>query len=152
MIANEVWIEAIIQRPVIRLRTSRSARRPDSVRKRPASSPERPIVLPRRMPETESDSWTRLEMSAIDSCRTLATFRRWSPTRFVNQTKMRQQREREQGQLPVEDEHRDDGRQHRRHVGDDGRRGRCDDLLHAADVVRKPRLHLAGPRAGEEGE
>ena len=39
------------------------------------------------MPETESDSWTRLEMSAIDSCRTLATFRRWSPTRFVSQTK-----------------------------------------------------------------
>ena len=29
-----------------------------------------------------------LEMSAIDSCRTLATFRRWSPTRFVNQTKI----------------------------------------------------------------
>ena len=45
------------------------------------------MVLPRRMPETESDSCTRLEMSAIDSCRTLATFRRWSPTRFVIQTK-----------------------------------------------------------------
>ena len=34
MIANEVWIDAIIQRPVIRLRTSSSARRPDSVSKR----------------------------------------------------------------------------------------------------------------------
>ena len=35
--------------------------------------PDRPIVLPSRIPETESDSWTRLEMSAIDSWRTFAT-------------------------------------------------------------------------------
>ena len=27
-------------------------------------------------------------MSAIDSCRTFATLRRWSPTRFVSQTKI----------------------------------------------------------------
>ena len=87
MTANEVWIEAIIQRPVIRLRTSSSASRSDSFRKRPASSSPRPIVLPSRIPETESDSCTRLEMSAIDSCRTFATLRRWSPTRLVSQTK-----------------------------------------------------------------
>ena len=87
MTANEVWIDAIIQRPVIRLRTSRSARRPDSASKRRASSSVRPIVLPSRIPDTESDSCTWLEMSAIDSCRTFATLRRWSPTRFVIQTK-----------------------------------------------------------------
>ena len=87
MTANEVWIDAIIQRPVIRLRTSSSARRADSASNRRASSSVRPIVLPSRIPETESDSCTWLEMSAIDSCRTFATFRRWSPTRFVIQTK-----------------------------------------------------------------
>ena len=97
MTAKDVWIDAIIQRPVIRLRTSSSASRFDSPSNRVASAPVRPIVLPSRIPETESDSWTMLEMSAIDSCRTLATFRRWSPTRFVNQTN-REQRQREQGQ------------------------------------------------------
>ena len=51
-----VWIAAIIQRPVMRLRTSRSARRLDSAPKRSARSPERPIVLPSRIPETDSDS------------------------------------------------------------------------------------------------
>ena len=64
----------------------------------------------------------------------------------------RQQREREERQLPVEDEHRDDRRQHRGHVRDDRGRGRGDDLLDAADVVRKPGLHLAGARPGEECE
>ena len=73
MIAKVIWIELIIQRPVIRLRTSRSASCADSLSNRVASSPDRPIVLPSRIPETESDSWTRLEMSAIDSCRTFAT-------------------------------------------------------------------------------
>ena len=55
-------------------------------------------------------------------------------------------------QAPVEQEHRDDGRCHRRHVRDDRRRCRRDDPLHAADVVCDPRLHLAGARAREEGE
>ena len=87
MTANAIWIEDIIQRPVIRLRTSRSASRADSSSNRRASSPARPIVLPSRIPETESDSCTRLEMSAIDSCRTFATFWRAEPTRFVIQTK-----------------------------------------------------------------
>ena len=87
MTAKDVWIDAIIQRPVIRLRTSRSARRADSFSKRVASASARPIVLPSRIPETESDSWTRLEMSAIDSCRTFATLRRSLPTRLVSQTK-----------------------------------------------------------------
>ena len=74
--ANVVWMDAIIQRPVIRLFTSSEASRSDSLSNRPASSAERPIVLPRRIPETESDSCTSEEMSAIDSCRTAVTFRR----------------------------------------------------------------------------
>ena len=86
MTANVIWIDCIIQRPVMRLRTSSPARRFDSPSKRPASSDERPIVLPSRMPDTESDSWTRDEMSAIDSWRTAATRRRASPTRRVIQT------------------------------------------------------------------
>ena len=60
----------------MRLRTSSPARRFDSPSNRSASSAERPIVLPSRIPETESDSWTSEEMSAIDSCRTVAISRR----------------------------------------------------------------------------
>ena len=67
MIAKVIWIEAIIQRPVIRLRTSRSARRRDSPSKRSARSSVRPIVLPSRIPETDSDSWTIDETSASDT-------------------------------------------------------------------------------------
>ena len=39
------------------------------------------------MPETESDSCTIDETSASDTCRSAVTFLRWSPTRFVSQTK-----------------------------------------------------------------
>ena len=87
MTANVIWIAAIIQRPVIRLRTSSSARRCDSVSNRSARSSERPIVLPSRIPDTESDSWTIEETSASDTWRSAVTFLRWSPTRFVSQTK-----------------------------------------------------------------
>jgi hypothetical protein len=80
MTANVIWISAIIHRPVIRLFTSRPARRFDSPSKRSASSAERPIVLPSRIPETDSDSWTSEVMSAIDSWRDVATLRRASPT------------------------------------------------------------------------
>jgi hypothetical protein len=86
MIAKVIWMEAIIQRPVIRERTSSSARRFDSPAKRSARSSVRPIVLPRRIPETESDSWTIDETSASEACRSAVTFLRWTPTRFVNQT------------------------------------------------------------------
>ena len=85
--AKVVWIAAIIQRPVILLRTSRPARRCDSVSKRVARSPERPIVLPSRIPETESDSCTIEETSASDAWRSAVTFFRCSPTRLVSQTK-----------------------------------------------------------------
>ena len=82
-----VWIVAITQRPAMRWRTSRSASRSESASKRSASSFVRPIVLPRRMPLTESDSCTRLEMSASVSCVVFAIFRRSSPTRRVRKTK-----------------------------------------------------------------
>ena len=87
MIAKVIWIDAIIQRPVIRLRTSRSASLRDSPAKRAARSSVRPIVLPRRIPETESDSWTIEETSASDTCRSAVTFLRCAPTRLVSHTK-----------------------------------------------------------------
>ncbi len=87
MTAKVVWIAAITQRPVMRLRTSSSARRPDSVSNRRARSSVRPIVFPSRIPETESDSCTIEDTSARDACRSAVTFFRWSPTRFVSQTK-----------------------------------------------------------------
>ncbi len=87
MIAKLVWIEAITQRPVIRCRTSRSARRSESASKRSASSSPRPIVLPRRIPETDSDSCTWLEMSASVSCVVFAIRRRSLPTRRVSRAK-----------------------------------------------------------------
>src|SRR4051794_41915435 len=68
MTAKEVWIEAIVHRPAMRERTSRSASRADSPSKRSASSAERPIDLPSRMPDTLRDSWTSEEMSAIAPC------------------------------------------------------------------------------------
>ena len=87
MTANEVWIEAITQRPAIRERTSRSASREDSRSNRSASSSLRPIVLPSRIPLTESDSCTSDEMSAIAPWRVEAIRRRWSPTRRASSTK-----------------------------------------------------------------
>ena len=68
MMANAIWIDDIIQRPVMRLRTSRPASRSDSVLEAASRARRpRPIVLPSRIPDTDSDSCTRLEMSAIDS-------------------------------------------------------------------------------------
>ena len=81
MTANDVWIVAIIQRPAMRERTSRSARLCDSRSKRSASSAPRPIDLPSRMPETLSDSCTSEEMSAITPCLVAVIRLRWLPTR-----------------------------------------------------------------------
>ena len=82
-----VWIDAITQRPAIRCFTSRSASRNESASKRSASSSVRPIVLPSRIPETDSDSCTALEMSASVSCVVFAILRRSLPTRLVRSTK-----------------------------------------------------------------
>src|SRR3954453_5836631 len=83
MIAKLVWIEAITQRPAIRCRTSRSASCRDSAVNRSARSSPRPIVWPSRMPETDRDSCTMLDMSASDSCVDLAMRLRSFPTRRV---------------------------------------------------------------------
>ena len=64
MIAKLICTEAIRQRPAMRARTSRSASSLDSSLKRPTSSGERPIVLPKRMPDTDRDSSTSVDMSA----------------------------------------------------------------------------------------
>ena len=152
MTANVIWIAAIIQRPVIRLRTSRSARRRDSVENRSARSSERPIVLPSRIPETESDSCTIDETSASDTCRSAVTFLRWSPTRFVSQTKSGSRIRAKTREAPVEQHHRDDRRDHGGHVREHRGRRRGDDRVDAADVVRDPALHVAGAGAREERE
>src|SRR6476660_6707253 len=87
MIAKLIWTDAIRQRPAIRARTSRSASSPDSPPKRLTSSGARPIVLPSRMPDTDSDSSTSVDMSASRLWRTDWILRRSSPTRRVSQTK-----------------------------------------------------------------
>ena len=84
--AKLVWIDAITQRPAMRWRTSRSASRCESVSKRSASSSPRPMVLPSRTPDTDSDSCTTLEMSASVSCVVFAIRRRSLPTRRVRST------------------------------------------------------------------
>ena len=102
MIAKLIWIDAIIQRPAMRWRTSSSASRPDSPSNRSASSGDRPIVLPSRMPETESDSCTRLDMSAMVSWRVEAMRLRSLPTRCVSQTKSGRRPSENEREPPVE--------------------------------------------------
>ena len=87
MIAKLIWTVAIRQRPAIRACTSRSASSPDSSLKRRTSSGARPIVLPSRMPETDSDSSTSVDMSARRPWRTDWIRRRSFPTRRVSHTK-----------------------------------------------------------------
>jgi hypothetical protein len=77
----------LVDRPAIVCRTSRLASSDDSRSKRSVSSRLRPIVLPSRIPETESDSSTSVEMSAIVFCRSVLIRRRCSPTRRVSSTK-----------------------------------------------------------------
>ena len=60
--------------------------------------------------------------------------------------------EREHGQLPGQQHHRDDGAQYDHDVRDERRDRVRDDALHAADVVLQPRLQIAGARVGEETE
>ena len=87
MIAKLICTEAMRQRPAMRERTSMSASSLDSPPKRRTSSGERPIVLPSRMPETDSDSSISVDMSARRLWRTDWMRRRSSPTRRVSQTK-----------------------------------------------------------------
>ena len=68
MIAKVAWIEPITQRPAIRERCSRSARRRLSSTKRADSSSVWPIVFASSTPDTDSDSSTSVEMSASVPC------------------------------------------------------------------------------------
>ena len=86
MTANVVWIDDMTQRPAMRWRSSSSARRADSPRKRSVSTSLWPIVLPSITPETESDSSTSVEMSASEPCLTRVISRRCAPTRRVSST------------------------------------------------------------------
>ena len=153
MTANVVWIIAIIQRPAIRWRTSSSASSCDSPSKRSASSSERPIVFPSRIPETDSDSCDEARdvgERLLRRRRDLAPLVADAPRQ---EHEHRDQREREERRAAsssaiIADHRRD----HRRRVRDDRRGGARDDALDAADVVRDARLHLAGARAREERE
>ena len=86
MIAKVAWIVAIIQRPAMRWRSSRSARRRLSSEKRWVRSPVWPIVFASSTPDTDSDSSTSVEMSASEPCMVAASALRTRPTRRVIQT------------------------------------------------------------------
>ena len=86
MTANVVWMDDMTQRPAMRWRSSSSASRADSPRKRSVRTSLCPIVLPSITPETESDSSTSVEMSASEPCLTRVISRRWAPTRRVRRT------------------------------------------------------------------
>ena len=91
-------------------------------------------------------------MSASVSCVVFAIFRRSLPTRRVSRTKNGISANAKSASSQFRSEHADHRRDHRRDVRGDRRRRVRDDALHAADVVRDPRLHLAGAGAREEGE
>ena len=116
------------------------------------SESARPMVRPSRMPLTDSDSVTVAAMAAICFWRWVVIFLRSRPTRRLIQTNTRQQEQRDDGEPPVQGEHRDDGGDDAGEVGDQGGRGGGDGGLHAADVVGDAGLDLAGAGAGEEGE
>ncbi len=154
MIAKVICTDAIRQRPAIRERTSRSASSRGLARRsaRPARA-ERPIVLPSRMPLTDSDSST--------SARHVGQ-RPWrcggDPLALAADAAGQPDEERQQREA-----RRRPGASRAANIAtivastvvtletiDVAVRG--DDVLHAADVVGDARLHLAGARAGEEGE
>src|SRR3989304_4537966 len=121
---------AIIQRPVMRLRTSSAARRADSVSNRTARSSVRPIVFPRRIPETESDSWTIEETSASEAWRSGVPLLRWALP--LAGARAREERQRQPLEMAV-------------HL-------RAQVVHHAlADLVREQRLPHADD-AGDDGD
>ena len=85
MIEKLICTSDMRQRPAMRDCTSSSASSADSASKRCASSLERPIVLPSRMPETDSDSATSALMSAIRPWRLVVMRLRSLPTRCASQ-------------------------------------------------------------------
>ena len=86
MIEKLICTTDMRQRPAIRDCTSSSASSADSDSKRRPSSPARPIVLPSRIPDTDSDSATSALMSATRPWRRDVIRLRSLPTRRVIQT------------------------------------------------------------------
>ena len=150
MIAKVICTDAMRQRPAMRERTSRSASSADSASKRWASSSERPIVLPSRMPLTDSDSSTSADMSARRPWRWAVMRLRSRPTRRVSHTKKGSSASEKTARRQSSRTIATIGREHRGDVRDDRRRRGRHDVLHAADVVGDARLHLARARAREE--
>ena len=140
------------QRPAMRCRSSSSASRADSPRKRSVSTSLWPIVFPSITPETESDSSTSVEMSASEPCFTRVISRRCAPTRRVSRTNTGSRAKATSESFQSRNSIANAVAMTVVTVRDDGRRRRRDDALHAADVVRDARLHLARARAREEGE
>ena len=91
-------------------------------------------------------------MSASVSCVVFAIRRRSFPTRRVSNTNIGISANANSASFQFSTQHADHRRGDGRHVRRDRRRRVRDDVLHAADVVRDPRLHLARPRAREEGK
>ena len=152
MTANVIWIAAIIQRPVIRLLTSRSARRSGLVRELPRQVGGAAHRLPEQDPR---DRERLLHDRGYVRERGLALGRHLLPLvadALRQPDEERQQDQREDGEPPVEQHHRDDRRDHRGHIREDRGRRRRHDRVDAADVVRDPALHVAGARAREERE
>src|ERR1700756_661722 len=81
-----IWIVDWRQRPAMLELTSRSDSLPDSAANLPASEADRPMVWPRRMPLTDSDSWTIEESVASWRCLSLVMRRRSVPTRRLTHT------------------------------------------------------------------
>ena len=109
-----------------------------------------------RLAEEDPGDRERLLHERGDVGHRLLPRRRDQPARLADLARdpheHRQQPERQQRQLPVEQEHRDHGRRDRRDRRHHGCRGRREDVVDAADVVRDPALHLAGAGLREERE
>ena len=108
------------------------------------------MVLPSRIPDTDSDSSTSVDMSARRPCVTDWMRRRSLPTRRVSHTKNGSRISENRVSCQLSSEHRDDRGGHGGDRGNGRGRGAGDDVVDAADVVGDARLHLARARAREE--
>ena len=152
MTANVVWISAITQRPAMR----EAHLEPRELARLLLEAVAQLLRPAHRAAEQDAGDGQRLLDERRD-VRERALLRRRDlaplPADAPGQEdEERQQPEGEDREAPVEQEHGDDGRDHRRQVRDDRGGGRRDHGLDAADVVRDPRLDLAGARPREEGE
>ncbi len=140
------------QRPTIAWRIWSAASRRLRSRKRVIDAACWPKVLLRRIPLTLSVSSVAADISASDFWVSVLTVRRTLPTRKVRYMKNGVTAERQERQLPADQEHRDDRADRHGDVAREVRRGVGHDRLDPADVVGEPALDLAGPGLGEEAQ